>query len=503
MKNLRVLQTFFQKPLLSLADLKNSGIALEKRMFVSVGGGIGSFCWVDGLRVHAVAQDDIAVISHHRSPYQQFKQYCDRSGLCPQDRLRSDSSARPDNFWGFPGYAVDEWWDNLRTGHWSAAGKVAWQIFSEPLLADFYTPTAGRLYASMEREMGRIGWASMVRQGTALFIRKLDDQRYAVFYRAPTRHFHIIIANVVHLALGHTVKQADYLHTKTTDQVLSGYALQDDFFRCVEETHASVVVVGRGIVAARIIEQLLPKDPQVSPRSVISLLRSPLEANMDSRQIEQASFAGWRLQPFNWPRATFGGPLMETLQAAPATKRRQLAKSWSAASTPPRTQWLRDLKKAAATQSYRTVYGQIARIEPEAARLAIQITPASKAAENPLTIQADYLIDCSGFDDQIAHHFIYTDLMATYQLPTTPAGSLQVNPNFEVETLSTPIGKVIVSGSGAAGNHYGPVDSFLGHQYAAVKTIESLSMLPWTKIRQLNPVSSVRAWLQWLFNRPI
>ena len=264
MKNLRVLQTFFQKPLLSLADLKNSGIALEKRMFVSVGGGIGSFCWVDGLRVHAVAQDDIAVISHHRSPYQQFKQYCDRSGLCPQDRLRSDSSARPDNFWGFPGYAVDEWWDNLRTGHWSAAGKVAWQIFSEPLLADFYTPTAGRLYASMEREMGRIGWASMVRQGTALFIRKLDDQRYAVFYRAPTRHFHIIIANVVHLALGHTVKQADYLHTKTTDQVLSGYALQDDFFRCVEETHASVVVVGRGIVAARIIEQLLPKDPQVS-----------------------------------------------------------------------------------------------------------------------------------------------------------------------------------------------------------------------------------------------
>jgi len=194
---------------------------------------------------------------------------------------------------------------------------------------------------------------------------------------------------------------------------------------------------------------------------------------------------------------------METLQAAPATKRRQLAKSWSAASTPPRTQWLRDLKKAVASQSYRTVYGQIARIEPEAARLAIQITPASKAAENPFTIQADYLIDCSGFDDQIAHHFIYTDLTATYQLPTTPAGSLQVSANFEVEALSTPIGKVIVSGSGAAGNHYGPVDSFLGHQYAAVKTIESLSLLPWTKIRQLNPVGSVRAWLQWLFNRPI
>ncbi len=94
----------------------------------------------------------------------------------------------------------------------------------------------GDLYAAIEREMQRIGWDAMVRQGTALFIRKLDDQRYAVFYRTPTRHYQIIIANIVHLALGHTVKQADHLHTKTTDRVLSGYELQEDFFRCVEET---------------------------------------------------------------------------------------------------------------------------------------------------------------------------------------------------------------------------------------------------------------------------
>ncbi len=118
-----------------------------------------------------------------------------------------------------------------------------------------------------------------------------------------------------------------------------------------------------------------------------------------------------------------------------------------------------------------------------------------------MTIQADYLVDCSGFDDQAAHHFIYTDLMTTYQLPTTPAGSLQVNAYFEVEALCSSVGKIIVSGSGAAGNHYGPVDSFLGHQYAAVKTIESLSTHPWTKIRKLNPARSAYGWLQWVFNQ--
>jgi len=503
MNNLHLLQTFFQKPRLSLTELKNSGIALEKKMFVSLGGGIGSFCWVDSLRIHAVAAADIAVIAHHGRPYQQFKQYCDRSGLSPQDRLRSDSGARPDNFWGFPGYAVDEWWDNLRHGQWHAAGKVAWQIFTEPLLADFYTPTAGRLYASIEREMQRIDWESMVRPGSALFIRQLNDDGYAIFYRTPGRQVRIMLAKIVHLALGHTVKQANYLPTKAPDQVLSGYNLQADFFRCVEETQASVMVVGRGIVAARIIERLLPKAAQQPERAIISLFRSPLGETADSRQIEQASFAGWRLQPFNWPRSTFGGPLMETLQSVPPTARRQLAKTWSAASTPPRTQWLRELQKAAVARRYRTLYGQIAHIEQQGARLAIQITPSPPATSDAVTIQADYLVDCSGFDDQVAHHFIYTDLMTTYQLPTTPAGSLQVNAYFEIETLSSNAGKIIVSGSGAAGNHYGPVDSFLGHQYAAVKTIESLSTLPWTKLRPLNLVRSLRGWLQWILNRPI
>jgi hypothetical protein len=531
MKNLRLLQTFFRKPILSLHELKNSGIGLEQKTFVSVGGGIGSFCWVNILRVHGVAQSNIAVVAQNRCSYLQFKHYCDHSGLSPQDRLRSDSGARPDNFWGFPGYAVSEFLDDLRTGKLLAAVKVAWQIFAEPFACDFYTPTAGRVYASIEREGLRIGWGAMVRQGSGLFLRKLSDGRLAVFYEDPTKDIRIVIANIVHLALGHTIRRSDYLLTTPTKQVSSGYELDEDFFRTVEKTGGSVVVVGRGIVAARIIERLLPRDNLLPKREVISLFRKPFEAATDSRNIKQAKLADWRLQAFNWPRSTFAGQLTDKFKRANPIERQQLAKAWSAASTPPRKQWLRDLEKAYHAKDYQYVYGQIARIEQQDARLAIAITPYSKEACNAIvsqksfvphppgqgpggfpdktfldsymTIETDYLIDCSGFDDHIAQHFLYADLMTTYQLPVTLVGSLQVNDYFEIEALSSANGKVFVMGSGAAGNHYGPVDSFFGHQYAAIQSMEKLTTLPWTGARKLNAVSSTYGWLHWVLNQPI
>ena len=81
------MQTFFRRQILSAYELKNSGLGWEEKTFVSVGGGIGSFCWVNILRVHGVAQSNIAVVAQNRLAYQQFKQYCDHSGLTPQDRL--------------------------------------------------------------------------------------------------------------------------------------------------------------------------------------------------------------------------------------------------------------------------------------------------------------------------------------------------------------------------------------------------------------------------------
>lgn len=55
MRNLRLLQTFFRKQLPSLDELQAANMALEEKTYLSIGGGIGSFCWVNCLRGHGVA----------------------------------------------------------------------------------------------------------------------------------------------------------------------------------------------------------------------------------------------------------------------------------------------------------------------------------------------------------------------------------------------------------------------------------------------------------------
>lgn len=502
MRNLRLLQTFFRKQLLSLHELQAANMALEEKTYLSIGGGIGSFCWVNCLRVHGVAQTELAVIAQNYYPQTQFKHYCAHSGIGPQDRLRSDSGARPDNFWGFPGYAVDECWDELRVGKFGAALQTAWQICTEPFATDFYTPTAKRVYTSIEREGDRIGWTAMVRLGSALFLRRLVDGRFAVFYEGPTKAINVVVANIVHIALGHKIRRPDYLLNAPADRALSGYELSEDFFSTIEKTDSTILVVGRGIVAARVVEHFLTGASSAAKRTVISLFRQLLESSTDSRNIEQVTFSGWRLQPFNWPRATFGGALMEALQRAEPTERRQWAKTWSASSTPPRKQWLRVLKEAHAAQTYQSVYGQIARIEPQDGRLIITINPEANAGDRQ-TLVADYLIDCSGFDDRVAHHFIYADLITTYQIARTPVGALRVDKHFGIPDFASERSALFVTGAGAAGNHYGPVDSFLGHQYAAVKIIEKLETMPGLALRHLDPVRSAYGWLQWVANRRI
>ena len=71
---------------------------------------------------------------------------------------------------------------------------------------------------------------------------------FAVFYQEPAREICVIVANFVHLALGHTVKRADYLIKTPTKRVVSGYDLDEEFWESIEQTGGSIVVVGRGIV---------------------------------------------------------------------------------------------------------------------------------------------------------------------------------------------------------------------------------------------------------------
>lgn len=107
---------------------------LEEKSYLSIGGGLGSFTWVNLLRVSGIPPDAVSVIGFEREPYARYRQLCRNSQIAEHERLRSNSDSCPDNLWGWPGYAVREIGRDFIRGSWGNAARISWQIFNEPVV---------------------------------------------------------------------------------------------------------------------------------------------------------------------------------------------------------------------------------------------------------------------------------------------------------------------------------------------------------------------------------
>src|SRR5262245_33584269 len=201
------LPAHFSQAHVSIRELQRDGVPFEETVYLTIGGGLGSFAWVDHLRIFGARADQIIALGLAPQPHARLERLCRYSQIPSYERLRSNSDACPDNLWGWPGYAVRECWRSLWQGDLRNAAKVLWQVFCEPTFAETYTPRAGDVYAAIEREAARIGWGRIWRNGGARGVRKTDDGRYVVAYaqaqsdgRARGR---LIVAQYVHVAVGH------------------------------------------------------------------------------------------------------------------------------------------------------------------------------------------------------------------------------------------------------------------------------------------------------------
>src|SRR5688572_29226439 len=130
--------------------LGNAGIPVIDVPFVTIGSGIGSFVTYDTLRIFGVPAEAMAVLGPQEHPWASYE-YLTRVSQIPRgERLRSDSASTPDNIWGFPSYAV-------REAIADKSIKALWNVFVEPIFANYYTPRAGQAFDAMEREFHRIG----------------------------------------------------------------------------------------------------------------------------------------------------------------------------------------------------------------------------------------------------------------------------------------------------------------------------------------------------------
>ena len=512
----------FRSPVVSVAQLSGENAVVEECRYLAAGGGIGSFVWVDHLRVFGVAREHIRVVGDNPVPYGNYQRYCRNSQIPPHERLRSNSLSAPDNIWGFPGYATREAWKGVRNGRLGDVGHM-FTVFSEPALAISYTPRAQDVFDSMDKEATRIGWREMFTRGRVRALRKTDDGRYALLYRRSDDHgarYGVILARFVHLATGYpAVRFLDDLQSLKARRphlgarVVNAYDPHDHVYADIARGERTMVVAvrGRGIVASRILQRLNEMRVHNGKLQVIHLLRSKRAYGTGSRfgRTKRPVFNDVELQPFNWPKACWGGSLRERIEAMPEAQRAQTYGVLGGTTTAEREDWTQIVNDGLRDGWYVKYYGKVERIDQskrDADRLSCAIAVSGEVSEQR-EFECDYVIDCTGLIANMEKSPFLRDLLSTYSLPRNngappgrppnPLGFLVSN-TFEVEGLRNSGGRVYASGQLVGGGPYAAVDSFLGLQYCALRSVQELAATPRSGVRNLGPLASLGQWSRWV-----
>jgi pSer/pThr/pTyr-binding forkhead associated (FHA) protein len=518
---------WFEEPeRVSVSKIHGSGHNVEEVGFLAIGGGLGSFTWVDHLRVYGADVSDIRVVGIDPICYRNYQRYCGNSQIPDHERLRSNSQSTPDNIWGFPGYASRETLSNLARGRVGGL-KYVYQVFGEPTVAESFTPRAGLVFASLEREMTRIGWRDMFLRARAISLRMTDDGRYALALReiegsnSRDQRERFIIARQVHVATGYPttrfVEDFRVFYAQNHEHrryVANAYQQHDHIYQECEATREPrfVVVRGRGIVASRIIQRI-SEARKVNPNiGLIHSIRSRLDDNDGAKwgRARRVARNNVELQPFNWPKSCWTGDLRREYEAKGLKGRSELNLGLGGTTTADRTDWQRLVTGGAKEGWYRPVFGNISGISPRDDGVTIDVRTTDGHTEK---INAHYLVDCTGLIGDILRSPFLADLVGAYNLPRSAviregrdgkesrtAAGLYVSDAFEIESLRNGEGRVWASGTITTGGPYLAVDSFLGLQYAAYRSVEAMTREGTKGIRRLGALRSTGQWARWCLN---
>ena len=498
----------FDHEVVRLAELGQE-VELETTQYLAIGGGLGSFTWVDHLRIFGVPADQIVSIGFEEKPYGRYKRLCENSQIPVHERLRSNSDSCPDNIWGWPGYGVREMWQETVSGRFGNVAKVGWKLFNEPLV-ETYTPKSGHVFDSIDREAARIGWSQIWRKGRVRAIRKTDDGRYIIAYShmpaTGAKQHRLIVANFIHLAVGYPgvrfLPDLQKYRQNTGDftRVVNAYEDHEHVYTALRQRGGVLLIRGRGIVASRILQRVYEIRQQTKQKiGVLHLMRSPNSAGNSYGTAQRRVKNHWQFQPFNWPKAAWGGDLREVLAEASPEQLKMLYSQWGGTTTADREDWQEMVQTGLQEGWYEIQFGEVAWVaQADNGRLALNLQGKGNI-ERETTLQADFIIDATGLDSSVKSNALLNDLISQYQLPLNGQGRLSVNPCFELAALRQENGRVYASGVITLGSHYAPVDSFLGLQYAALQSVDDLTQINAPKLRHINGVRSLSQWTRWAF----
>jgi pSer/pThr/pTyr-binding forkhead associated (FHA) protein len=504
------LPPIFQQVLIDPQALHATGLPIEEVEYATVGGGLGSFIWVDLLRISGVSTERVRVLGMEQQPYGRYQQLCLNAQIVPQERLRSPADACPDNLWGFPNYATLEAVRDIAKGKLRSSLRHCWQVFAEPTLAATYTPKSGDVIAAIDREAARISWRKMIRTAHVQAIRKTTDGRYAIVYtcQQPT-DYACTIARYVHLATGYPALQflpdlqAYRDRTQDFKTVVNAYEPHEHIYESLATYGGTVLLRGTGIVAARILQKLytLRRNNDRVEIKVIQLLRSAkIEGNkygLADRKVEH----NYEFQSFNWPKSAWGGQYKSILEAATPEQRQHLLADWGGVTTMNRPDWRKIITGGINKGWYQIFYGEVQQVVPNPTHGGTITTVRESGVKGDIQLEADFIIDATAVDAPIMASPLLQDLVQQYNLPINHLGRLTVTPNFELTEMANKVGKIYASGAITLGNYYAPVDSFLGLQYAAFNIVQDLLDRKAIELKPVVLTRSLSQWWKWVNNR--
>lgn len=495
-------------PILSLEELREIDPTLQETRYLSLGGGLGSFAWIDRLVVSGIDRRDLAVLGVAPEPFRQFQRLCDVSQIPDHERLRCDSRETLDNVWGWPGYALREFVDDLRKHHYRQALKLLWRILTAPLLSDDYMPRRADFIKSIQREANRIGWQDIWQFGVVDTIRQVSDGRYAVFY-SPTGSTHegdvkLILTNFLHIAFGfpgvrlEPDLQTYRLRTGDFRKVVNAYEEHEHIYRALRQNSGDVLLRGEGMIASRILQRLVSERQNNPDIGIVHLRRMPRVRGASYGRNQRKVQNHWELQSLFWPKATYAGDLRAIYHQANDRQRQQLSNDWGGTTTIIRQDWLEMTARGLSQGWYQARFGQIDRVIPSESNQVVTVIRGNSTVNEEARITTDFIIDATGLNIELEKHKVVGDLLNTYDLPRNEKGFPLISQAFEIKELRSEAGRVFISGVMASGGAYIPVLTFAGLLYAAQLSVQALQEAGTPGIKRLKGLRSFTQWMRWL-----
>ena len=504
------LPPIFQQQQVDPQAIHATGLPVEEVEYATIGGGLGSFIWVDLLRIGGVSTEQVRVLGIEQQPYGRYQQLCLNAQIVAQERLRSPADACPDNIWGFPNYATLEATRGIAKGKLRSSLGYLWQVFAEPTLAATYTPKSGDVIGAIDREAARISWRKMIRTAHVQAIRKTTDGRYAIVYTCQQRtDYACTIARYVHIATGYPALQflpdlqAYRDRTQDFKTVVNAYEPHEHIYESLATSGGTVLLRGTGIVAARILQKLytLRRSNDRVEIKVIQLIRSAKTEGNKYGLAERKVEHNYEFQPFNWPKSAWGGQYKAILETATPEQRQHLLADWGGVTTMNRPDWRRIITGGINKGWYQIFYGEVQQVVPHPTHGGTITIVRESGVQSDMQVESDFIIDATAVDAPIMASPLLQDLVQQYNLPINQLGRLTVTADFELAAMANQSGKVYASGAITLGNYYAPVDSFLGLQYAAFEITQDLLSRNAKQLQPLVLSRSLFQWWKWMNNR--